>query len=203
MSPAPRRWTVLLRGAAACTLLALQMPAMAQVSLETLLAWVQSSGDNQGADFVVVDKQAAQIHVFDGRGHARASSPVLVGLAPGDRSVPGIGERNMRDIRPEERTTPAGRFVTEPGLNLQHEDIVWIDYDAAVSMHRVRATQAAERRLERLATPTPLDNRISYGCVNVPAAFYDAYIQPIWGQRRGLVYVLPETLSFDTAFGAP
>ena len=43
--------------------------------------------------------------------------------------------------------------LSEPGRNLQGEDIVWVDYDAAVSMHRVRANNPAERRLERLARP--------------------------------------------------
>ena len=39
--------------------------------------------------------------------------------------------------------------------------MVWVDYDAAVSMHRVRTTNAAERRLARLASPGIDDNRIS------------------------------------------
>jgi len=85
---------------------------------------------------------------------------VLLGLARGDDSVPGIGERKIAEILPFERTTPAGRFVGERGRNASGEDIVWVDYDAAVSMHRVRATNPKERRLERLASPTPADNRI-------------------------------------------
>ena len=141
------------------------------------------------------------LHVFDAAGNPRGSSPVLLGLAVGDDSVPGIGERKMSDIRPAERTTPAGRFVSEPGRNLQGEDIVWIDYDAAVSMHRVRNGNQADRRLERLATPTPADNRISYGCVNVPAAFYDAFIKPFFGVKPAVVYVLPETRPASAVFG--
>lgn len=177
--------------------------AQAQVTLGSLVTWVHQTGDNRGQPFAVIDKRAARVHLFDGQGHERASSPVLVGLAKGDDSVPGIGERKMSDIRPEERTTPAGRFVTEPGRNLQNEAIVWIDYDAAVSMHRVRANNSAERRLQRLATPTPDDNRISYGCINVPAAFYDQFIQPTLGKGPGLVYVLPETRSLAAVFGGP
>ena len=131
------------------------------------------------------------------------SSPVLLGLARGDDSVPGIGERKMSEIKPVERTTPAGRFKVEPGRNVQGEDIVWIDYDAAVSMHRVRTANKADRRLERLATPIVADNRISYGCINVPASFYDQYIKPTLGTADGLVYVLPETRSIDVQFRMP
>jgi hypothetical protein len=187
--------------ALAAAVLALPAPARAQGELESLVRWVQASGDNQGSAFAVVDKKGARVHVFDARGKERASAPILLGLARGDDSVPGIGERPMAQIRPEERTTPAGRFATEPGRNLQGEDIVWVDYDAAVSMHRVRATNPAERRLERLATPGVEDNRISYGCINVPAAFYDAYVKPTLGARRGVVYVLPETRPLAAVFG--
>ncbi|MEP6721312.1 MAG: hypothetical protein ABJA77_07700 [Variovorax sp.] len=114
--------------------------------------------------------------------------------------MPGIGERKLSEIRPEERTKPAGRFVSEPGVNLQGEDITWVDYDAAVSMHRVRTGNKAERRLERLASPTAKDNRISYGCINVPALFYDAYVKPALGNTRGVIYVMPETAPASTRF---
>jgi hypothetical protein len=167
---------------------------------ETVAGWVRTTGDNRGTPFAIVDKKAAVVHIFDAEGKRRASSPILLGLAKGDHSVPGIGERQIADIRADERTTPAGRFVSEPGRNLSGEDIVWVDYDAAVSMHRVRATNKAERRLERLATPTPADNRISYGCINVPAAFYDTYVKPSFGTAKAVIYVLPETKPASTLF---
>jgi hypothetical protein len=126
---------------------------------------------------------------------------VLLGLARGDVSVPSIGERKISDIKPHERTTPAGRFISEPGRNLSGEDIVWVDYDAAVSMHRVRPVVKAERRLERLATPTRADNRITYDCINVPATFYDRYVKPALGSRQGVVYVLPEQATSRSVFG--
>ncbi len=163
--------------------------------------WIRASGDSGGKAFAIVDKKAATVHIFSAGGEWRASSPVLLGLAVGDESVPGIGERKMADIKPHERTTPAGRFVSEPGVNLQGEDIVWIDYDAAVSMHRVRTSNLADRRLQRLATPSVADNRISYGCVNVPAVFYDRFIKPVFGAVSAVVYVLPETRPLSTLRG--
>lgn len=159
-----------------------------------------AANDPMGRPFAIVDKQGARVHVFAADGKLQASSPVLLGLAKGDDSVPGIGERPMAQIRPAERTTPAGRFVSEPGRNLQGEDIVWVDYDAAISMHRVRATNKKERRLQRLATATVADNRISYGCINVPAAFYDRYIRPALGTAKGMVYVLPEASPLNQRF---
>jgi len=157
--------------------------------------------DKPQTPWAVLDKKKARVFVFDKDGSLRASSAVLLGAASGDDSVPGIGDRKIADIRPFEKTTPAGRFLTEPGTNLQGEDIVWVDYDAAISMHRVRPLKG-ERRLERLASPGAGDNRISYGCINVPAAFYDRWLKPAFGQRAGILYVLPETRPANVQFEA-
>lgn len=167
-----------------------------------LARWVVESGDNRGLPFAIIDKKNARVLVMNADGQTQGSSPVLLGLARGDHSVPGIGERKMADIRPDERTTPAGRFLAEHGRNAQGEDIVWVDYDAAVSMHRVRANNKVERRLERLASPTAADNRISYGCINVPAAFYDRVIVPTFHSHHAVVYVLPDVKPLAEVFTA-
>lgn len=165
--------------------------------------WAVASADHGRLPFLIVDKIGARLFVFDGSGRLRGSSAVLLGAALGDETVPGIGERAIAAILPHERTTPAGRFVAERGRNSHGEDIVWVDYDAAVSMHRVRATVPAERRLERLRTPTVRDNRISYGCINVPARFYDRYVVPAFRAEIAIVYVLPEKESVHSRFGIP
>jgi hypothetical protein len=72
-------------------------------------------------------------------------------------------------------------------------EILWVDYDGAVSMHPVIRGKPEERRAQRLATPTPLDNRISYGCINVPAKFFESIVRPAFTGTNGIVYVLPET----------
>ena len=167
---------------------------------QLLRDWAVASQDNEGEPFVVLDKKRAQLWLFDGRGQALGSTPVLLGSARGDASVPGIGERALKDIKPHERTTPAGRFFAEAGRNAQGEDIFWVDYDAAVSMHRVRALVPAERRLQRLASPSPADNRTSYGCINVPVAFYDGQLHPTLLGRKGVVYILPETMPMRRLF---
>jgi len=174
----------------------------ASMEVRHIADWIADSRDNAGADFVIVDKKSARIYVFDHEARLRGTSPVLLGAALGDDAVPGIGTRPIEQVRPEERTTHAGRFVGERGRNTQGEDIVWVDYDAAVSIHRVRATNPAERRLERLATLTAEDNRISYGCINVPVAFYEIHIRPVFATRDALIYVLPEVKSARQVFGS-
>ena len=162
--------------------------------------WVADSANNRGLPFAILDKRDARLYVFAPGGRLIDASPVLLGAAPGDDSIAGIGSRPMAQVRPEEKTTPAGRFVSEPGRNAGGEDVVWVDYGAAVSMHRVRLVDPKERRLERLASPNPADRRISYGCINVPVAFFEAVVWPTLGSRRAVVYVLPESRDVHAVF---
>lgn len=161
--------------------------------------WVVSSRDNRGLPFVIIDKRAARVFVFRSNGQLRGAAPVLLGLARGDHTVPGIGTRPLSKILPEERTTPAGRFVATLGRNLK-TDILWIDYDAAISLHRVVTNNPKDQRLERLATATVDDNRISFGCVNVPAHFFDEVVLPSFTGTNGIVYILPEIRSLTEVF---
>ena len=147
--------------------------------------WVVDSGDNGNMPFVIVDKIDAKVFVFNTDGLLRGAAPCLLGLARGDDSVPGIGNRKLSSIRPEERTTPAGRFVSSLGYNFNKKDVLWVDYTGALSMHRIITTK---ERLQRMATPTPLDNRISYGCINVPTKFYESIVSPTFTKTRGIVY---------------
>lgn len=163
--------------------------------------WVLSSGDHKGGSFVIVDKTRARVYVFEPRGRLRAAAPVLLGMAKGDDSAPGIGDKKLSEIAPEERTTPAGRFVAEPGIDERGDDIVWVDYDAAVSMHRVITSNPVERRMQRLLSRTPSDNRISFGCMNLPVKFYEKVLSPMVKKGETIVYVLPETRPASAVFG--
>jgi hypothetical protein len=51
-----------------------------------------------------------------------------------------------------------------------------------------------------LASATPLDNRISYGCINVPVAFFKEVVHRAFTGTHGIVYVLPEVRSPQQVF---
>ncbi len=154
--------------------------------------WVLSQHDHQGRPFAIVDKQDARLYLFAGSGQFLGAAAALLGSAPGDHAVPGVGQRAPSEILPFERTTPAGRFTSEPGRNLQGEAVVWFDYEAGLAIHRLRPAAASERRPQRLQSDTPKDNRISLGCVVVAVDFYETVVDPVLGRQRGIVYVLPE-----------
>ena len=144
-----------------------------------VVRWVIERADHRGRPFAVVDKKSARIHVFEPSG------------------VP-VGARSVTSLLPAERTTPAGRFDTEPGRNDKGEAIVWFQYDAALAIHRLRPAPAHERRPQRLASSDPGERRITFGCVVVPVSFYEEVIMPTLGSRRGVVYVLPEEDPVET-----
>lgn len=164
--------------------------------------WVIGSDDARGLPFVIVDKIGATVFAFSAAGMLIGHAPALLGRAHGDISPPGIGTRKLADIAAQDRITPSGRFVAGLGPDLGTTDVLWVDYDAAISLHRVFTGNVAEHRLARLATPSPDDNRISYGCINVPVAFYDAIIHPLFVGTQGIVYVLPDTRALTAVFPA-
>lgn len=165
--------------------------------------WVLDARDHRGRPFAIVDKKAARLYLFDSQGQLTGMTPVLLGAARGDHSVPGVGLLPPSRIPMADRTTPAGRFASEPGRNLDGEDLVWFDYDAGIAIHRLRPAAAHQARPERMATADADDNRISAGCVVVPVAFYESTVKPLLGRQRGVVYVLPETRSLREVFGLP
>lgn len=162
--------------------------------------WVVARRDNGKMPFMVLDKRDARLYVFEPDGRLIDQTPVLLGSAHGDETYPGIGDVPIAQVKPFQRTTAAGRFVTRPGLDADHTDVVWLDYDAALAMHRVINKVKSERRLQRIASANPKVRRISWGCINIPIAFFDSYVSPVFGKRSGVTYVIPERKSFAEVF---
>jgi len=111
---------------------ALAVESGLSVDASLVARWVARNEDNRGMPFVIVDKFRARLYVFSSIGRLVGESPVLLGLSVGDESIPDIAERTPASLAPAERTTPAGRFASEPGHNARGEDIVWFDYDASL-----------------------------------------------------------------------
>jgi hypothetical protein len=191
------------RGAAAS-------PPLAEVVAEALgprpadarlvASWVVASGDNGEVPFMVIDKVAAAVFVFDAQGEYLGEAPVLLGAAAGDDATPGVGNRPLARMGPEEKTTPAGRFAARYGPAAGGRNVLWVDYSTSVALHEVVTGNRRERRLQRLRSATPEDNRITFGCINVPVAFHREVIRPLFRENGGIVYVLPETRPLEAVF---
>ena len=165
-----------------------------------VIDWVVGTRDNGELPFMVIDKVGAEVFLFDATGEFIGKTPALLGSTPGDESSPGVGDRELSEISPEERTTPAGRFVANFGYARGHERVLWVDYATSISLHAVVTSNKKEQRLKRLKSPTPEDNRITYGCINVPREFYTKVVRPLFKDTAGVVYILPETKPLNQAF---
>ena len=167
-----------------------------------VIGWVSRTHDNQNRPFIVIDKVRAQVLAFDAGGQLIGAAPALLGITKGDDSAPGVGERELRKIPVRDRTTPAGRFVAKYGpAGGNHPRVLWVDYGTAVSLHPVITANAKEHRQQRIKSPTPNDNRITFGCINVPAPFYTKVVKPLFGGKDGgIVYILPETKALAEVF---
>jgi hypothetical protein len=107
---------------------------------------------------------------------------------------------DMYRTKPWQRVTPAGRFQAEVFEKGHGESTIWVDYDSGIALHKMLTRNTAERRAERMASAHAADHRITYGCINVPAAFYDTVLYPAFKPRNGIVYVLPEKNALETVF---
>lgn len=166
-----------------------------RIASETALqvwTWVIASRDNGDLPFIIIDKADASLLVLDAQGQLLGTSPALIGIARGDDATPGVGDRELNEIGPAERTTPAGRFVARIGPAKGDQKVLWVDLNTSVALHPVVTGNKKERRLERLQSPSSRDNRITFGCINVPVSFYEDLVSPLFANAGGLVYILPE-----------
>mgnify|MGYP001042889235 CR=1 FL=1 len=164
-----------------------------------VVRWVASSHDNRSLPYVVIDKKAARAYLFTGQGKALGDAPVLIGVQPGDDATPGIGAKSLSEIGPAERTTPAGRFLAKFGKAAGNQKVLWVDYATSVALHTIPVGNKEKRR-ERMLSKTIADNRITFGCINVPKVFYNKGVVPLFQKKGGYVYILPDIKSIEEVF---
>ncbi len=169
--------------------------------------WAVASRDNgrnsRRLPFAIIDKINAKVFVFDANGYLLGGAPALLGIGRGDRYDGETGSQKMGSIKPADRITPAGRFNVSLQRDIHGKEVLLIDYEAAIALHPIVKGTPVERRAERLNSASAEDNRISYGCINVPVQFYQEIVSPTFTKTSGIVYILPETSSANKFFGLP
>jgi hypothetical protein len=163
-------------------------------------SWIAASRDNGPLPYMIIDKKAATLFLYDAEGKPVGTAPVLIGIAEGDEASPDVGSKQLSQLGPAEKTTPAGRFLAKFGWAAGRQRVLWVDYYTSVALHPVVTGNRRERRRERLLTPEPDDNRITFGCINVPPSFYIRDIGPLFREEGGIVYVLPDNKPLEDVF---
>ncbi len=135
------------------------LSVQAEFACQTMLA----KGEK---NLVIMDKNEAEL-ILTTDCKVVGKSPALYGK--------GRGESEIAD--PD--VTPAGIFYME------EHDVDPKDYEggkvlaflihkkASYVIHPTYQHLPQQRRDERLASPTPKDNAVSFGCINVPTRFYN------------------------------
>jgi hypothetical protein len=177
--------------------------AEASVEVAEVADAVVALRDNQRLPYIIIDKANARVFVFDAAGRLQGSDAALLGMARGDGSNGAVDSRETTALGPEDRVTPAGRFLAYLDRDAHGREILLIDYDASIALHPVVKGTVAERRAERLDSATSEDNRISFGCINVPLKFFSDVVSPAFAHTNGYVYILPEAGSWKTLFAPP
>ena len=173
----------------------------ASAETQAVAQWVAASKDNAGLPFIVVDKANARVYAFTPYAQLKATAPILLGAGVGDKVLVSP-DAPMSAIPPQKRITPAGRYVSKLAIDPHgKKTILSIDPQNLISLHIVAKGTPAQRRAERLASVVTDDNRVSFGCINVPPAFFTTVVDPDFRPAKGIVYILPETSTAAQLFG--
>jgi len=172
----------------------------ASSEVQNVARWVNESHDNAGLPFLLVDKTNAQVYAFNSVGQLQATAPALLGMSKGDHLL-APNSASMSQMPPSVRITPAGRYISQLAIDSHNKELLVINYDASISMHPVVKGTPQEHRAERLASATSDDNRISFGCINVPPTFYASFVHADFANTKGVVYILPEKTTAGEFFG--
>lgn len=154
---------------------------------------IVDTNDHLGETFAVVNKQNGSLTIYDRNGNQIATTPALYGKKVGDTfNSTSSG------------TTPSGKFglsyANDPATKAYGGSVIDLTQNGKYiqnkagrySIHRTYTAFPNERREARINSPTPADNKISLGCINVPPEFYDAHFENNQFGNMPL-YVLPET----------
>ena len=146
-----------------------------------------------GSAFMVIDKPNATLYAYDKEGNLVGTTAALTGKAFGD--VATDANKAIEDYTDTDKITPAGKFTGNFSFNEDYGSVValaeTVNEQTFVAVHRTYLGNPSEKRAERLATPTVADNRVSYGCINVPSEFYDSVVAEYF-VNPSQIYVMPD-----------
>lgn len=159
------------------------MTSAAKATLDEVLA----RNDNEGRPFVIADKKSGMMYTMNAAGEVVNITPALFGMDTGDTTTAG--------------STPAGRFDlsynTDARLPSGYQGSVQAFGTGAggelFAIHRV-LDLPGQNRPGRLASATGRDNRVTMGCINIPADVYDKHFD---GDTGAVLYVLPDSSAWD------
>ena len=145
-----------------------------------------------GKWFIIADKPNGMLHIFKEDGSHALSDAALYGKDKGD-VLDAISS-----LEGGPKITPAGKFTMKevPGKYAGKVSLMLMesqDYTGYIAVHAADTSNQSENRLDRLASTTTEDNRISYGCINTNHDTFINKIKPnISKLDGGMMFILPD-----------
>lgn len=146
--------------------------------------------------YVLIDKPNATGYIIGADHRVQATFPVLLGRERGDQP----NTVNVKIDSPSARgaTTPAGMFrlsrerLTEKDFEEYNDNIFRLEGPGTGgnSIHETWRGELTSRE-HALATPTPEDNRVSWGCVNISKGVFETHVKQL--PSGTVVWITPET----------
>lgn len=163
------------------------MSPPARKRLEEMVEWPEP--------YILIDKPNATGYVIGADHRIQATFPVLLGRERGDQ--PNTVNVKIDSPVSPGATTPAGMFrlsrakLTEKDFEEYNDNIFRLDGPGAGgnSIHETWRGELTSRE-QALATPTPEDNRVSWGCVNISKAVFETHVKQL--PSGTVVWITPE-----------
>ena len=156
------------------------MSSATKASLDHII----DTNDNGGRPFVIADKKAGKLYLMNADGKVVDTTPALFGKTPSDSAktsgVTGAGKYDLKYNRDARLPSGYAGSVQSFDTGANGEQF---------AIHRVIDVKGQNRQ-SRLDSKTARDNRITLGCINVPAEFYNQHLD---NELGAVLYVLPET----------
>lgn len=161
---------------------------------QRVIDWI--AAQNRPSDnSLIVDPATGRLYVMKG-GKVVADAPALFGKQGIAEADARIINANVDETTDDMKVTPSGRYAArmEPDADYGSR-ITFLRGDAAnaspYAIHRVYLGNPKDRRQQRLDSASPLDNTISYGCVNVSNEFYDQVLRKLDFSGDTFTYLMP------------
>jgi hypothetical protein len=172
--------------------------------------YIQQVADNRmranpNKPIAIVDKQMGLTYVIDANGVLAGKSASLTGKTKGDvRSEAAKKTANVESIAEKDKVTEAGMFDASVKNVPHYGNVITLQIfdNYSIAMHPTYLGAPAEQRQARLESATPEDNRISFGCINVPNEFMQNVVFKVIpkGVKSFPIVVIPESKSIQEFF---
>lgn len=127
---------------------------------------------------LTVDKSLGKLIIYYPDTKSTVETPVLTGASKEDYLNLSIYNNDM----PHDSITPIGTYITHHMYSTKLEEPILsfiTGFTKIAAIHPLWMENPNQKRVNRLKSPTPFDNHITNGCINIDPKFFSRYLKNI------------------------